>query len=427
MASPSRAEVESQWKAAVNLLEYARRWGNVEATNWVGLEDTLTQAVESDFAAAILSSAARSRSFLAQLLSNSNAAAHLLPHLRSYNKHVVNGPDLSDPQLMFDRMVQYMWDNSYTVNSRDFSFGSPAAGGGNVGNGVILRLNTDDHNFTIENQHADAKTAKVVLDGNSGTAKHEELIEFYGQSPGIDGLQVTGSGKSAKFNALSARASQMLNPSFSQFAGTTSAPTDITSWTSSVTVNSTNYSIDESNYYRDFQGDSTPRALNIKVTGNLTQRISVGNFKLRPDRPYMLRIAWNRQVGSASGTLVIRMGAVNNSVAVAAQTGWQLLYVVASPSQNNWLRQFNEQNLDVAIEWTRTGGELLLDDVMLVPAYNFDGSWYWPIGGSTPFLKDDVFTWTDTETGAVLQRWAHRAFGRSFPSATGGAETWTDP
>lgn len=421
--------METQWKNAAKLLEETRLYGNVNAQNWVSLEDTLAQSIESDFNAAILTGAARSRAFLAQLLSNSNAAAHMVPHLQSYNRHVVNGPDLADIQLMVDRLIQYMYDNSLTVNSQNFTFGSPAAGGGNVGNGVVLRLNTDDHNYPIENQHADAKTAKCVLDATSSTPKHEELLELYGQAPGIDGLQVSGSGASARFPCLSARHSQILNPSFSQLAGTIAAPTDITSWTSSVPVNSTNYSFDESNYYRDFHGDSTPRALNIKVTANLTQRISVGNFKLRPNIPYMLRIAWNRQVGAASGTLLIRMGAVNNSVAVAAQTGWQLLYVVSggTPSQNNWLRQFNEQDLDVAIEWTRTAGSLLIDDVLLVPAYRFDGSWYWPIGGSTPHLKDDSFTWSDSMAGAVLQRWAHRAFGRYFPSNNAGGETWTDP
>jgi len=427
VASPTRAEVETQWKNATELIEETRKFGNVNAENWVSKEDTLVQSVESDWADDALSATARSRALLASILTNANAASMQVPHLRAYVRHVINSPELTDPQAMFDRLYLYMHDNGLTVNSRGFTFGSPAAGGGNAGNGTILRLTKDAYNYDLEAQHADAKTATCVDDANTLTARHEEAFEFRGGAPGRDALQVTGSSRVQRISALSARQSLLLNPSFSQISGTISAPTDITSWTSSVTVNGTNYTLDETNFYRDFQGDTTPRALNIRVTANLTQRISVGNFKLRHDVPYMLRVPWNRQVGSASGTLLIRQGAVSNSVAVAAQTGWQLLYVVASPSQNNWYRQFDEQNLDVAIEWTRTGGELLIDDVLLVPATNFDGSWYWVLGGSTPFLRDDVFTWSDTEGGAILQTWFWRAFGRYAPSNNAGGETWTDP
>jgi hypothetical protein len=427
MASPSLAEVQNQWKNAVKLLNEARNFGNVNAQNWVSLQDTLEQSYESDFVGEMAAGVSRSRSFLAGLLSNQNAAAHQLPHLKSYCRHVANTPELGDPQEMADRIYRYMIDNSLTVNAREFTHGSWAAGGGNAGNGTILRLTVDEYNHRIENCHADARTAICKFDQSSGTAKHEEIFEFYGQAPGPDGLQLSGSGQKRNIAALSARNSRVGNPSFSQFGGTISSPTSITSWTSSVTVNSTNYSLDQTNYYRDFQGDATPTSLNVKVTANLTQKLSLFNTKLRPDVPYMLQVAWNRQVGSASGTLLIRMGAVSNSVAVAAQTGWQVLRVVASPGQNNWFRQFNEQDLDIAIEWTRTAGELLIDDVLLVPATQFDGTWNWVIGGSTPFLRNDSFTATDTEVGSILQYWFWRAYGRYLPSATGGTETWTDP
>lgn len=426
MASPTRAEVETQWSNAAHMLEEARELAQADATNWVGMEDTLAQSVESDFAGEILGSAAQSRTFLAGLLSNSNAAQHLLPHLRSYLRHVVNAP-IGQVQDMIDKMYKYMHDNSYTVNSRDFTFGSPAAGGGNAGNGVLYRLTKDEFNYDLEAQHADAKTLECKFDQSTGTFKHEELFEIRGQSSAPDGLALAGSNKRGFIAALSARNSLLSNPSFSQFGGTAASPTSITGWTSSVTVNSTNYAFDNTNYYRDFQGDTTPYSLQMKVTANLTQKLSVLSTRLNTRVPYMLQVAWNRQVGSASGTLVIRMGAANNSVAVSAQTGWQLLRVPASPGQNNWHRQFDEQDLDVAIEWTRTSGDLLIDDVLLVPATAFDGAWYWMIGGSTPFLREDTFTFSDSETGAVLQRWFWRAFGRYLPHATGAGETWADP
>ncbi|ANS05696.1 hypothetical protein [uncultured Mediterranean phage] len=427
MAAPTEAETQDQWAKAVNLLHELREFAEVNTTdNWVDLENALVTAMESDFADQMLASTAQSRTFLANALSNENAANMILPHLRSYVRHTVGSPELNNIQKMAERLYQHMVDNSLSVNSRNFSYGSPSAGGGNTGDGVVTRLNTDTNNHLIENQHVDAKIVTCRADQSSGTNEHEESFEFQGAAPGRDGLQLSGSGKSKRIAALSARNSLLNNPSFSQFGNTAAAPDDITDWTSSVTVNSTNYSLDNTNIYRDFQGDD-PYALNIKVSGNLTQQLSVRNTKLRPGVPYMLQVAWNRQVGSGAGTLLIRMGSQNNSVVAAAQTGWQLLSVPSTFGQNNWFPNFNEQDLDIAIEWTRTSGDLLLDDVLLVPATGFDGSWYWVVGGATPFLRDDSFTFTDTEGGAILQYWFFRATGLYLPSDNGGSETWSDP
>ena len=425
MASPSLAEVEAQWIALVKLLNESDAFARVNPTNWVSLEDTAAQAIESDFAPELLASAGRSRAFLAGLISEGNAASHQFPLLQTYVRHLANRPNLSNAQVMLDAIFDYMVTNSKTCNSRDFVFGTPAAGGGNVGNGTLLRLTKDKYNYDIENQFADAKTAICRKDQNTGAFKHEEEFEFYDQAPGKDQLNYSGGGLSARVKALSARNSLLLNPSLDSFGNTIAAPDDITSWTASVTVNSTNYSFDQTNYYRDFKG-ATPASLNFKTTSNISQKISLKGTQLDPNIPYLLRVAWNRQVGAGAGTLLIRMGAVNNNVVAAAQTGWQLLYAVASPGQNNWHRQFNEQDMDIVIDWTRTGGELLVDDVLLVPGTQFDGAWYWLLGGSTPFLWNDSFTWTDTDSATVVQRWLHRAFRRYLPHATAAGETWAN-
>lgn len=427
MASPTRAEVEIAWRNAVKLLEETRLFGNVNATNFVGRQDTFEQSLESDFVNEQTSAVARIRALLSGVIANSSAAAVILPHMKAYCRHVVNAPDIASAQAMVDAIYKYMNDNALTVNSQDFVFGAAVAGGGNLGNGTIRRLNVDAYGYNIEAQHADVKTVTCRFDLNTGSRKHEEIFQFEGQAPGPDSLQVSGSGGKLIVSALSARNSLLGNASFSQRSGTSAAPTEITSWTSSVTVNSTNYTFDEVNYYRDFHGDTTPKSLNMKVTANLTQKLSLLGRKLRVDVPYLLQVSWNRAVGAATGTLLARLGAQSNSVVAAAQTGWQQLFVPTAIGTNCWYRNFDEQDLDISLEWTRTGGELLIDDILLVPATGFDGSWYWIIGGSTPFLRDDVFTFTDTKTGAILNEWMRRGLGRYLPSATAAGETWTDP
>ncbi len=425
MASPTRAEIEAQWVAMTTLLNAARNFGNVNATNWVDLQNTYEQLFEGDFVPEQAGAVASARAGLAALLSAATAGQMHDPLLRAYVRHVVNSNDISDPREMIDRIYRYMIDNSYTVNSRDITFASPSADGGNVGNGSFIRLNADEYNYPIENQHVDAKIARCIRDQNSGTGIGEEEFELYGQAPGADGLQVSGSGRKKSVFSMSARNSIMSNPSFDQLAGTITAPTDITSWTSSVTVNATNYQFDETNYYRKFQG-TTPRALQMNVTSTLTQKLSTFNIKLRGDVPYMVQLAWNRQVGSASGTLQVDWGSKNNSVVAAAQTGWQTLRVPSTIGTNCWLKNFNENDLDLVISWTRTAGTLLIDDLLVVPGQQFDGGWLWILGGSTAFLKNDKWTYTDTASdSSLVNYWLWRARGRYLPAVTAGAETWS--
>lgn len=426
MATPTEAEIIAQWRAVTDLYEEARNFGEVNAANWVALENTLVQGLETDYADAILAAVKGSRGRLAGLLADYPAAVR--PLFREWMKlAAVNAPNLDD-QGMIDRLYDRLIASGDRIGSRVFVYGTPAAGGGNAGDGTLLRLTVDERNFAIESGHVGVSTLTCVRDQATGTERHEEVFEFRGAAAGPDLLAVSGSGVRREVAAASARNSLLLNPSFSRRSGTDAVPTDITDWTSSTTVNATNYTFDPTNVYRSDPTDGgTPRALNLNVTENLTQRLDRRRTRLDAKTPYLLRVAWNRAVGAASGTLLLRLGAVNNSVAVAAQAGWNMLYAVATPGQNNWYRQFDEDLIDVAIEWTRTAGILLIDEVMLIPGVQVDGLWYWLIGGATPFRKDDTFSLTDTETGAVMQRWMARGFSRHLPHSTGGGITITDP
>jgi hypothetical protein len=298
--------------------------------------------------------------------------------------------------------------------------------GNNTGNGVILRLNKDAYDFDIESQHADIKKAKCVEDVSTGTAKWEEAFLFEGESAGIDELDRIGSGATKKITAVSARDSLLLNPSFSSFAGTIAAPTDITDWTSNITVNGTNYEIDEADYYRDFEGDTTPRALKIKASAILSQKLSLRGTVLDWTRPYLLQVAWKRDAGE--GTLTINLGGKTTNVAVAAQSGWQLLYIPLD--KDSWPKNFSQADTQISIQWAKTSGNIIIDDVLLIPLEEFDGSFYAivPVDASpVQFRKDDCFDWSDAEIGSVIQYWLFRSFGRYLPHTTGEGITFADP
>jgi hypothetical protein len=427
VANPSEAEIQTQWKALVKYLDECRLFGNVTATNnIVSLEDAIMQALETDYADRILSVLASDRSAFGSIL-NSSASLHSAI-LLTYAK-LMAIPE-TDIQLIIDKLYQWFITYTLRVKSRSFTFGAVSAGGGNVGNGTILRLNQDDNNFDIEAQVPEVKIATCVVDANSGSAVHEEVFEFSGENGGKDVLEYwDGSRATRRIQALSARQSLLLNPSFSDFTGTAALPTDITNWTSSVAVvgDGSDYTLDAVNYYRNYQGDPGPYALNIKLTRTLTQAISLRGTQLRPNVPYLLQVAWNRQVGGATGDLVIGMGSKTTTVVLAAQAGWNTTLVPSTPGTNCWFANFNEPALDISLTFTSTGGELLIDDVLLVPGTGFVGGWYWVIGGTTKFLADDTFTWTDTATESKVQRELARATGRYLPHTTGGGITFADP
>ena len=75
-------------------------------------------------------------------------------------------------------------------------------------------------------------------------------------------------------------------------------------------------------------------------------------------------------------------------------------------------------------------GSLHLDDVIIAPMPVIDGIPTVVVGGATPFRLKDEFDWTDTDPGSdgTTMYWIWRTgTGINFPSATGGAETDSDP
>jgi hypothetical protein len=422
MSSPTLAEIQDQLTKAFKHAEDLRKFGCVNTPNFLTNEDTLVQALKTDFAAEIGAG-------LATLRSQINAAVTgqarvISPLLRQLGKYIA-APETDDISIA-RRVYDYMHTNSIYIKSRGISYGSPALTGGGVGNGACWRLTKDDRNYDIQNCYVDAKIARCTLDANSGGQKHEETFEFRGATAEKDDIYRSGSGKVAYLTGKSGRVTQdcVSNPSFSLFSGTATTPTALTDW---VTTTIANCQIDQVNYYRDFYGDTTPASLLWNTSNNkIVQSFSVKNVKLDPGRPYYCQIAFNRSIGAADGTLTLRCGASNVAVTLAAQSGWTILKLPLGTM--NWFRGMDSSTPTFEVEWSaRTTGSLRIDDFIFAPMDFFDGTWYAVVGGSTPFLKEDNFTWTDTETGGVIQSWLWRLFGVYWPHATGGSITWADP
>lgn len=334
--------------------------------------------------------------------------------------------------------------NNQRISSRGFTFGTPAAGGSNAGNGVIVRYNQDGYGFVIENQTSDTKTALCVADATSGTQQWEEQFTLNGQTAPIDTLLPSGSGRATTLTGISARLSQtyLQNPSFSQFGGTTAAPTSITNWTCSPAVSNTNYTMLQgaqgTNYYRGFPGDTTPTALRLAgtTTVSLSQNLQAAFAAFNAGTPYVVQCVW-RPNSSPAGTLTMSLGNGTISVNVAGGSNgtW---YTLRFPCTSSWFQNWATANLTFTLSMAFTGGNtgtVDLDDVLLAPAQTFDGGWYAALGtpasgNAAQWILNDTFSFSDTEVGegyGIIQKiMCWRGFGTYLPSMpnaplTGGA------
>lgn len=432
MAALSESAVRTIWQKAIWIYEQQRRAAaTTSSTNFITLQAALIAALSGDYVNDMTARIQGTRQKLTTILNDASSATEVVFR---YYAQAIDTPE-TDVQSAITRVYNWFVTNSYTIPSRLFVWASPAAAGGNTGNGTIQRLNTDSDSNPIENQIADAKTAKCVADATSGTEKNEENFEFRGGAAATDNLTFAGSGKKTNIASLSARASQRFirNASFSQGtpAGATAVPTDITSWTSSITVSGTNYEIiggtGVNGFYRDFPGDTTPLALRLKATGTttLSQNLETLRSSFSTAVPYYCHVAWRRK-GTADGTLTLTLGASSTAVDITTGTAdiWNILKIGLGAA--NWFKVFGNAGLSLSISRTSaTTGNVDIDDVVVAPMANFDGSWYSVIGGSTQFLLDDSFTFTDTEQGSaqavpqgVLQSWLFRTSGRYLPAKT---------
>lgn len=420
MSNPTLAEIDTQFKNAIDILEEIRKFGHVNAKNLISMQDTLVQSVEGDFSGDLVGSVGGLRSSFSGIVSAGGKV--LTPIIRTYGKFM--GTPETDEAAILDALYQYFIDNSLTVKSREITFGTVTPDGGNVGNGQVVRLTKDRNNYKIENVHIETKTIVCTADQFSGATKHKETFQVRGQFEEIDNIFVSGSGVIGTVTAIMDDDSELRNPSFSNFDGTEAAPTEITDWT---VGDISKVKLDSTNYFRAAQGDTTPEALVFSGNTYIEQLLSVNGVTADPKVPTFLAVAYNAAVSGANGLLTIELGSQTTSVNVSGASGWNYLVLAVSGS-STWFENWDETAANVKI--ILSGGTvfgLRIDGVILSKFTQIGGTWWAIPGKQTPFLRGDKFTVTDTATDvAKIQR--HLVYLKDFylPHTT-GSPTLTDP
>jgi len=427
---PSESDLQTAMSKAVALLDEIRLFGDGNTNDWISRGNDVLDTLAPDLANDVPKAVAGLRSRLNSMLISDAAATLLRPYLQTYGRIIgVAVPTTSD-DVLIDRIVDYFVANAKTVQRRLITFGSVSAGT-NAGDGTVHRLTTDKDGFAIDSAWVEAKTAKCTADEHSGAREHEESFELRGAAAAQDAVEIVGSGALLTVSAMSARtsANYLDNPSFSSIGGGTDAvPTSISGWDVD-TIANVEVGRNTGEFYRDYVGDADPAGLKLKGNVLVSQNLNTRRVTLDRRLPYYLQIAWNRY-SSGDGTLKLRLGATEATVAVNTGTNgaWNILKIALGTG--NWFDNFNEENLAVEIELaSRTTGGVWVDDVVFGPFAQFDRTYVAIVGGDTPFLRDDSFSWTDTGgASGKIQRWMWRAFGRYLPHADGASTvTFDDP
>lgn len=438
MADPTQAEVETYWKAVVDVLEDDR--ASADGTI-VGNLNTAQQAMEGDYVAVMgAASLATWRGVRSGALTRDAAAAMLTPVVHEYAKFIASpgaGRDLG--RCLADLYV-YWKENNRTLKSRNISYASGSMGGSNAGNGSLSRLTVDENNYRLEGCYVEAKKLKCIKDAATGARRHAEKFDLYGVEGSIDSLDVVNHGSGDRVEVYSHHAgggdggSLLRNSSFSEYNSAGTVTTKFPGWTIDTLGNVTT----SANYFRGFPGSAEnttggPSDLSMDITNNVVvyQRLTDAGITLDPALPYFLRVMLRRR-SSATGTFTLRFGGQNVTQALSGLTNDVWTELLITVGQKNWPKYVDEQNLDISLELASYGGSgsLEVDDVLFAPFDMFDGTWWFLRGGSTPWLLDD--SWSGTDTGgaaadAKLQYWLQWAFRGFYLPSTTGTPTVSDP
>lgn len=422
---PTEAEIQLNIMYALLMAEELDKTASKYSPNYLDMEQDLLNAAQQDYAPEMAQGAAQMRARYAAVLAAGTLRPVLDPMFRTYGR-IIDSPATDVDTILAD-LYQYFIDNHYEVYSRNLSYGTVSSNTG-TGSGSVFRLTVDENGYTLENTSPDTRKIECIADARSGAVKHEEIFRLAGIAPGRDLLDVSrgaGTGKQTNLQAISARTSLLRNASFSAYSGTAAVPTAISNWTAG-TIGS--LAVDTSNYYRDFNGDTTPAALQFSDNTYVEQVFSTTNLAFNPNRPYFLSVMYNREVGTGDGTLTLQMGNSTVSVALVAQTGWNMLMLPMT--SDVWFKNFNNGTLSVKITLaSNTTGTVLIDDVILSQMSEYDGCYYTIVGGATAFLKDDFFTVSDTDgvttSDGLINKWLWRVYNRYLPSTTDiSASSW---
>lgn len=443
MTAPTFDQITAQWTDDQNIVNALEVFGS---GTFDALDIAAQASLNTDFGAAISTVREQNRAALASPLTQASLRAWQDVHLRQIAR-VIDSPE-TDSQAIWRDLFDHMIDNSLSVNAREMTLGAVSAVTG-TGTGTIVRITVDEQGEIMEGVHADTFLATCVQDARQLGVDHEEVFEITGTERAQDELKRTGTGIIERVRCISERDSErsVQNPGFELFTGTTPTPasettatttTQFTGWTLTTAADAA-ASVDV--LYRTPPGSSVSQSIRFTANNTITQDlVAVNGTRIDPNVPYLVTFHIFREA-SCDGTLTLTLGGTSRAVTMStlSNAAWNVVHLVATAGQGNWPQQFNANSLSLSAALaSRTTGTLYIDSILFAPFARYGGGgsnrgrggmghYIAPIGGATPFVRDDTLTWTDSNNTRGKNQYLNALGGLGYlPSATAAAETWVD-
>jgi len=450
MAAPNFANIAEQWAFRNALPELIETTTKAASTGYVALEVLALTDMESDYQADMASGLEDARESLASLLDPDSVRATLDPYYFQWGETI--GSTASDSDSIFVDLFDYMHTNSQSVNSRNISFGSPSAAGGNTGDGSMVRQTVDEQDYAMEGwlplHVSETFTVECERDANQIGYPFEEVFSIKGTDAAKDSLLTTGTGLDDTTRCQSERDTlrYIKNPGFESYTATTptsgseQVPTAVEGWTP--TGAWTNFKVSVVQLYRTPPKSSTSISLKFIADDTITQVLStVNTTRFSRDVPYYVAVPVFRETG-ATGNIVITLGQTTRTVALSTltQNAWNLVPIVATPDKSLYYENFKANDLSFSISVnTLATAFVYVDAIHMFPFQLIGGNgregrgalgqYMVLMAGRTPWLVGDSLSFTDTPnaTRAVNQVWGCAFPGYGYlPHNNAGTETVLD-
>ncbi len=420
----SKAELWTQLSNAIKIVDELWKFGATNTANLVTLIDVLTTSYRGNHVADITSAVKSLRTAISNQSVNTAVLSPILIELAKIGYDSLS----TSASLALDDIAKGMDTASETVSERNWTYGSVAVGGSNIGDGTVLKLTIDVYANEIEDGAWDGGITKIEVtqDKNTGSAASSESAIVFGSGEiPYDNLDMGDApAGTASLTAIDNSNGILTNGGFETSSGT-GATLAFSGWTLS---DATDFLEEITTTY-----GNTAQAISFEDNANILQYITQASGAIEKEKPIFLVVPYYRDA-SCDGNLTIRLGSNTTTVALVAQAGWNYL-IIGNADENGWYENYKENDSDLGVRVqitlaSRTTGNLIIDNVILAHPTAFNSKWYMMLAGDTDYINGDYFTFTDSVNGVLggdgrIQYTLSRLFGKYLPH-TSGTPTYAD-
>lgn len=413
---------------AVKMLDQQKKYFDTNTPNVRTMEAAIVASYAGEFSSGQGSQLESKVLGLRSGLDSNGVRAFLKPFLDDVS-YAIDAPRNGwEGQLISLR--DYMVANSKTIEERTMSYGTVTAGGSNVGNGIAPCLTVDKFGNQLQSASADTLTLTCLRDGSSGGTKNAETFRA------TSGYDYNLANIDEEFQASYDGNNLLSNPRFQSYsgpaiaAGAPVAPNAVGNF-SSWTLSGTAPFLGQMDVFTRYEpgGATRTKAINFG-NGNMYQELTEARKTIDPDVP-LLPAALFYKVAGATGNITIAWGSKSQVITVASltNTAWNWVYPDRDLDlwYDNWKQ--NASRITITVD-TLAVAAIHIQEAGLYKPVAINGAYYWLLGGSTPFVKSDLFTQAVSQSAdGLIQRWllreARTAARIVLPHA--GAPTEADP